>query len=366
MTFEHVGIIGAGTMGAGIATSLAAEGVAVTVIDQTQEAVDRAISGAGAFYARAVDKGRMEQADADAASARLSGGPELEAVAACDLVIEAVFEETGVKFALYDRLNPIVSDEAVVATNTSCLRVSDLAEGFKDPSRFLGLHYFNPAAINPIVEVVRGEKTDPALFDRALEFCRATGKKPLACADSFGFALNRFFVPYANEAVRLLDEGVGTTAQIDRVAQDCLGVAAGPFMVTNLVKPRIMYHAQTHLAPHGPFYALAPTLAEKGDTDYEFEIDPQAEGDEMGNPLIGDRLRAAAFFPVLQQLDEGVATPADIDMGAAHALRFGKPPCTLMDELGRDEVARIVAYVTETYGQAMPQSLERVGTLRAG
>ncbi len=366
MTFETVGIIGAGTMGAGIATSLAAEGVSVRLIDQTQEAVDRAVAGAGKFYARAVEKGRMDETAAAAATARLSGGTELEAMAGCDLVIEAVFEETSIKAALYERLNPIVSDTAVVATNTSCLKVSELAEGFKDPRRFLGLHYFNPAAINPIVEVVRGEKTDPALFDRALEFCRATGKKPLACADSYGFALNRFFVPYANEAVRLLDEGVGTAAQIDRVAQDCLGVVAGPFMVTNLVKPRIMYHAQSHLAPHGPFYALAPTLADRGDTDYEFEIGEDASGVADADATIADRLRAAAFFPVLQELDEQVASPADIDMGAESALRFGKPPCALMDSLGPGEVARIVALVAEGYGQAMPESLERVGTLRAG
>ena len=214
--------------------------------------------------------------------------------------------------------------------------------------------------------MIRGEKTDPALYERALEFCRATGKKPLACADSYGFALNRFFVPYANEAVRLLDEGVGTAAQIDRVARDCLGVAAGPFLVTNLVKPRIIYHAQSHLAPHGPFYALAQTIADKGDTDYEFEIGEDASGAEDTDRTIADRLRAAAFFPVLQELDEDVASPDDIDLGAAEALRFGKPPCSLMDSLGRDEVERIVSVVTEKYGQAMPQSLARVGSLRAG
>lgn len=364
MTFRNVGIIGAGTMGSGIAINLAAHGVAAVLIDQTQEALDRAIAGAEKFYGRSVEKGRMDPGDMDAAMARLSGATDLAALADCDLVIEAVFEETSVKAAVFEKLNPVVSDEAVVATNTSCLRVSELAEYYKEPARFLGLHYFNPPAINPIVEVVRGEKTDPSLFDRALDFCRATGKKPLACADRYGFALNRFFVPYANEAVRLLDEGVGTTAQIDRVAQDCLGVAAGPFMVTNLVKPRIMYHALSHLAPHGAFYSLAATLADKGDTDYEFEIGADADGDAQTDATIADRLRAAAFFPVLQSLDEEVATPEDIDMGASHALRFGKPPCDLMDNLGRDEVARIVSLVTEAYGQAMPQSLERVGSLR--
>ncbi len=279
-------------------------------------------------------------------------------------MIEAVFEEFSVKEDLYKRLNGVLSDTAVLATNTSALKVSELAEGFEDPSRFLGLHYFNPAAINPIVEVVRGAKTDPAVFDRALAFCQETAKKPIACKDHYGFAINRFFVPYGNEAIRLMDEGIGTPAQIDRVARECLEVAAGPFAVMNLVKPKIMYHAEQHLTPYGAFYQLAATLKERGDSDYTFEIGEDASGDEATDQTIADMLRAAVFFPILQEIDEDVADPADIDMGAALALRFGKEPCRLMDELGRDEVRRLVALITETFGHEMPASVERVGRLR--
>jgi len=167
------------------------------------------------------------------------------------------------------------------------------AETVEDPSRFLGLHYFNPAAINPIVEVVKGEKTDDELFRKCIEFCTATAKKPIPCKDSYGFAINRFFVPYGNEAVRLLDEGLGTPAQIDRVAQESMGVAAGPFVVMNLVKPKIMFHAQRNLGPHGAFYALAKGLAAKGDSDYEFEIGSDASGTPDSVAVIADRLRAA-------------------------------------------------------------------------
>ncbi|MCR9219424.1 MAG: 3-hydroxyacyl-CoA dehydrogenase family protein [Alphaproteobacteria bacterium] len=364
MSFKTVGIIGAGTMGSGIATSLAGQGVAVALVDMTEAAVERGLGAVSKFYGRAAEKGKMSAEDADAAVARVSGGADLAALAQCDLIIEAVFEEFSVKEDLYAKLNDILPETAVVATNTSALKVSELAEGYKDPARFLGLHYFNPAAINPIVEVVRGEKTDPALFDAALAFCRETGKKPIACKDHYGFAINRFFVPYGNEAVRLMDEGVGTPAQIDRVARECLEVAAGPFLVMNLVKPKIMYHAQNNLGPHGAFYAIADTLKAKGDADYEFEIGEDAAGDAASDAKIADRLRAAVFFPILQELDEDVASAADIDMGAALALRFGKEPCRLMDALGKDEVRRIVALATEAYGHAMPASLERVGSLR--
>lgn len=364
MSFQKVGIIGAGTMGSGIATSLAGQGVDVTLVDMTDAALERGMGAVKKFYDRAAEKGKMSADDAAAAVAKVEGATDFSAVAKCDLVIEAVFEEFSVKEELYKKLNAILPDSAVLATNTSALKVSELAEAYKDTSRFLGLHYFNPAAINPIVEVVRGEKTDPALFDQALAFCRETGKKPIACKDHYGFAINRFFVPYGNEAVRLMDEGVGTPAQIDRVARECMEVAAGPFMVMNLVKPKIMYHAQNNLGPHGAFYAIADTLKSRGDSDYEFEIGEDASGDEKSDQIVADRLRAAVFFPVLQELDEDVASAADIDMGAGLALRFGKAPCELMDELGRDEVRRIVGQLTEAYGHPMPASLERVGSLR--
>lgn len=363
MTFQKVGIIGAGTMGSGIATSLGQQGVAVILMDMTEASVERGKAAAKKFYDRAAEKGKMTSEAAADAYAKVSGTTELGDLASCDLIIEAVFEEFDVKASLYAKLNPHLKPETVVATNTSALRVSELAETVTDPSRFLGLHYFNPAAINPIVEVVKGDKTDDAIFERVVAFCRSTAKKPIPCKDAYGFAINRFFVPYGNEAIRLLDEGLGTTAQIDRVAQESMGVAAGPFMVMNLVKPKIMFNAQRNLGPHGAFYALAKSLKEKGDSDYEFDISDDASGSADSDAVIADRLRAAAFFPVLQQLDEGVATPADIDMGAGLALRFGKAPCSLMDELGVAETTRIVSLITETYGHTLPASLSKVGAL---
>lgn len=364
MSFSKIGIIGAGTMGSGIATSLGQQGVTTVLADMTEEAVGRGLAAAKKFYDRAAEKGKMSEADAAGAYGKLFGTTDLAELGDCDLIIEAVFEEFGVKADLFGKLNPHLKPETVVATNTSALRVSELAETVEDPTRFLGLHYFNPAAINPIVEVVKGERTDDAIFERCVQFVSDTAKRPIPCKDSYGFAINRFFVPYGNEAVRLMDEGVGTPAQIDRVAQECMGVAAGPFVVMNLVKPKIMFHAQRNLGPHGAFYGIAQSLAEKGDSDYTFEIGEDATGSTEADATIADRLRAAAFFPVLQSLDEDVASAADIDMGAGLALRFGKAPCELMDSLGRDEVARIVSYVTETYGHAMPASLDKVGSLR--
>lgn len=366
MDIETVGIVGAGTMGTGIATNLAAHGRRVLLHDVDPQAAARAVEAARGFFARSVEKGRMRAAEAEAASARLSVVEDLAAMAGCDLLIEAVFEDFDLKADLFARLSDIVGGGSLVATNTSCLRVTDLQRHVRHPERFLGLHYFSPAQVNPVVEVVSGEATAPEAIDRAVRFCRETGKLPLRCRDQYGFAINRFFCPYTNEAARLLDEGLATTAEIDRVAKEAVGAAAGPFFVMNIIKPRINLHAIRNLAPLGPFYAPARSMIEHGEADRPFEIGEAGEVPPDRAAAIRDRLRAATFLPVLQELDEGVAAPADIDTGAREALRFAKPPCALADELGRAEVERLLAPLLERYGVEPPRSLERVGRLVSG
>jgi 3-hydroxybutyryl-CoA dehydrogenase len=363
MTFKTVAIIGAGTMGSGIATNIAQHGINVRMIDTSEDSVNRAIATVSGFYDRNAEKGRMSEADAAAAKVRLSGGTEIELAGEADLIIEAVFERFDLKTELYGRLNPVLRDSTVVATNTSCLTVNGLAKAITDPSRFLGLHYFNPAAINPIVEVVRGDKTRQDVIDSAVTFCNITSKKPILCSDSYGFALNRFFCPYSNEAVRLFEEGLGSTAQIDRVAQDTLGIAAGPFLVMNLVGMQTMAHAAENLEPHGAFYKPTLKVKEMGADNSKWNIDEAPAPDAMSDSTIADRLWGAMFLPVLQELDEQVASPAEIDMGAGLALRFGKAPCTTMDAMGKIEVARLIGYYCKKYDIKTPTILAQVGSL---
>lgn len=308
----------------------------------------------------------MDAAAADAALGRLSHGSDFAALGDCDLVIEAVFERVDVKTELYAKIAPLLKNDVILGTNTSCLKVSALAEGVDRPERFLGIHYFNPPAVSPIVEVVKGDVTVPEVVAAIVEFCGRTRKKPVLCRDSSGFALNRFFCPYANEAARLHDEGLGVPAEIDRVAGDVFGAAAGPFVVMNLVGMLVMAHAQENLVELGPFYEPAASVAEKGESGELWVIDPPASApDAARDRAIADRLLGATFLPVLQELDEEVASPADIDMGAELALKFGKPPCALMDKLGGDEVARVVGPLAEKFGTPMPKALERVGTFTA-
>jgi 3-hydroxyacyl-CoA dehydrogenase len=359
-----VGIIGAGTMGSGIATALAAHGVAVLLVDQDAARAEAALGEVRAFFARGVAKGRLTEDEAATAGRRVRALGDLAGLAPADLVIEAVFEDFDVKAGLFRALAAVLPAATLLATNTSCLRVDDLARHVAGPERFLGLHYFSPAAVNPVVEVVRGAATDPAVAERALAFCAATGKRPIPCRDSYGFAINRFFCPYTNEAVRLLDEGLGTPAVIDQAAKAAVGAGMGPFAVMNLVKTRINLHAIRNLAPLGPFYAPAPGMVAQGEADVPWPIEGEPPPPEAVPPGLVDRLRAAVFLPVLQLLDEDVAQPGDIDVGAALALRFGEPPCALMDRLGRAQVAALLQPLMAVHGIAAPAALERVGSLR--
>ena len=208
MTPHNITIIGAGTMGGGIAIGCLAAGLPTTAIDTTEAALDTLRQRVTAHFARQAEKGRITAAKAEAACALLRSSTGLDAASGADLVIEAVFEDLDIKLDLFRRLAPHLSDGAIVATNTSALRVTDLAAAIPDPARFLGLHYFSPAEVNPLVEVVSGPDTTPDTVLAVLAFLDVTGKTALPCRDANGFGVNRFFCPYTTEAARLLDDGL--------------------------------------------------------------------------------------------------------------------------------------------------------------
>ncbi len=358
-----IGIIGAGTMGSGIATAAVAHGSNVLLFDSSAEQLDNARRAARSFLARQVEKGRLSEAEAAAAGDRLRPVDALGDLGASDLVIEAVFEDFDLKARVFEDLSGELAAETLIATNTSCLRVDDLAAHVSRPERFLGLHFFSPAAVNPVVEVVSGKASDAAAVERALAWCRAIGKRPIRCRDSWGFAINRFFCPYTNEAVRLLDEGLADTATIDRAAEAAFGVGVGPFAVQNIIKPRINLHAIRNLAPLGAFYAPADGLVAQGEADRPWPIEGEPPPVEAVPPQLVDRLQGAVFIAVLELLDEAVAAAADIDDGARFALRFTRPPCALMDELGAARVAALVQPLLARHDRKAPTSLARVGSL---
>ncbi|QFQ86039.1 hypothetical protein F8A10_00570 [Paracoccus kondratievae] len=356
---RSVAIFGGGTMGGGIALSCAKVGLRTTVIDTTDGALDLLRVRIHDHLTREMAKGRLGANQADDAVEHLVLSRDPHLVSGADLVIEAVHEDLEVKRGLMRRIESLLKPQAIIATNTSCLLVRDIAAALDDPGRMLGLHYFSPAEISPIVELISTEATRPDLSEPVLAFLAATGKSPLPCKDSPGFALNRFFCPYCNEAVRLLDDGVATMGQIDAVACEALGVAAGPFRVMNLTKPVIMLKAMESLAVLGPFYRPADGLRALGAALADWQIDEQpATTSETVKRTIADRLTGALLLSAADAMAAGVVAPADLDRGARAALRFARTPVSLLADLPVAESTRLMALVDvhKRRGNLVPMS----------
>jgi 3-hydroxybutyryl-CoA dehydrogenase len=364
MATRRLAIVGAGTMGTGIAINAAQNGLYVVLIDTNSQAAERAKHRAAERFSRLVHQRKMKERERAAALSRFELSTSIADVTRTDLVIEAVYEDFAVKAGVFEEVSRYAQPEALIATGTSGLKVSRLAAHVTNPGRFLGLHFFSPAETNPVVELVRAEHTTAETADLALAFLQATRRVALPCRDSPGFALNRFFCAYSNEAARLVSERLGSVGEVDRAAEDAFGAAVGPFRVMNLIKPRIHLHAMRNLAELGAFYTPAPKMVEVGEADGTFEVDqPLAPVDEVGLRTMVDRIRGATFLAVLQEFDENVADPRTIDAGAKLALKFSRLPCELMDSLGRDAVRALVEPFVRRFGVAMPASVALVGRL---
>jgi 3-hydroxybutyryl-CoA dehydrogenase len=339
----EIGVVGAGTMGAGIAQSAAAAGMDVRLFDVEPRAVAAAMERIAASLAKAAAAGRMGADEAAAAAARLKPAARLSDFCGCSMVIEAIIEDEGAKKALFRDLSAVLPEATVIATNTSCLSVSELAEAVAVPERFVGLHYFFPAAINPLLEVIAGRRSGGGAVAAAFAFGRATGKQPILCADVYGFAVNRFFVPYLNEAVRLADEGFAP-AEIERVAREAFGTKAGPFKVMDLTKPEIALHSMRTLERLGSFYAPAAGLVDKVADGGAWNV-PEEASPSPRDETIRRRLFGAVLFAVREELAQQVASPADIDLGARIGLQWNWQPCAAMAAMGEREADALVALV---------------------
>ncbi|HEX7002327.1 MAG TPA: 3-hydroxyacyl-CoA dehydrogenase NAD-binding domain-containing protein [Trueperaceae bacterium] len=230
-----VAVIGAGTMGSGIAQACALAGHEVSLVDQERAAVDRGVSAMQGSLERMVRKGTVTQQGARSATSRISTGTDLGAVAAAEVVIEAVYESIEVKKSVWAQVGKAAPDGALLATNTSSLSVTQIAAFSGRPAEFCGLHFFNPVAMMPLVEVVKALLTPDPVVARAREFVVGLGKKPIVCADKPGFIVNRLLVPYINDAVHALSEGVASAEEIDEAMKLGANMPIGPLALADLV-----------------------------------------------------------------------------------------------------------------------------------
>ena len=235
MTIQSVGVVGCGLMGSGIAQVAAQAGYQTTVVEASRELLDRGLGGIRKSLSGLAERGKLSKADAEATLERLKGAVDLEALKGCDLVIEAITENLQLKKETFARLDQICPSHAILASNTSSCAITDLAAATKRPAQVLGLHFFNPAPVMKLVEVVRTILTDEASFKTAWDFVQSLGKTPVAAQDTTGFIVNRLLVPYLLEAVRLLESGVGSREDIDEAMRLGCGYPMGPFRLLDLV-----------------------------------------------------------------------------------------------------------------------------------
>jgi 3-hydroxybutyryl-CoA dehydrogenase len=228
MTISKVGVLGCGLMGSGIAQAAATAGFTTIARDVAEPLLEKGRGGIAKSLARLVDKGKVPAPARDDALARLSFTTEISALRQCDIVIEAVTEDLELKNRLWQELDAICPPQTIFASNTSSLTIAAMARATRRPDRFVGLHFFNPVPLMPLVEVVRTATTSTETFEQAYAFGRRLGKEPVATVDRPGFIVNRLLVPFLLDSVRALEQGVASTAHLDRAMQLGCGHPMGP------------------------------------------------------------------------------------------------------------------------------------------
>lgn len=232
---EKIFVIGAGTMGAGIVQAFAQKGYEVIVRDIKDEFVERGINGINKSLSKLVTKGKMTEEDKEAILERITGTTDLALAADCDLVIEAAVENMEIKKSIFAELDGICKESTILASNTSSLSITEVASATKRPDKVIGMHFFNPAPVMKLVEIIRGMATSKETFDAVKEISVAIGKEPVEVAEAPGFVVNRILIPMINEATFILQEGIASVEDIDTAMKYGANHPMGPLALGDLI-----------------------------------------------------------------------------------------------------------------------------------
>ena len=362
-----VGVIGAGTMGQGIAQIAASAGHGVILVDRDEAAVERAMSNLDRILKRLVEKGRLDPGDSEAILSRIQTSSEVSACAPCGLVIEAIVEKEAVKQAVFSSLESVVGDAAILATNTSSLSVTRLAAGLKHPSRFLGLHFFNPAPLLPLVEVVPALQTRAGLADEMSVLMRNWGKQPAMAKDTPGFIVNRVARPFYGEAIRIHEEGIADIATIDWAMTELGGFRMGPFQLMDLIGNDINYAVTESVWKafhHDPRYT--PSFSQKRNVDAGWlgrktgrGWHDHADGATAPVPRKDKDLGQDILWRILVMLINeaadavfwGVANAEDVDRAMKGGVNYPRGLLEWAEEVGLDRCVRALDDLKAEYGE---------------
>lgn len=366
-----IGVVGAGAMGAGIAQVAAMNGHRVILADAQPAAHQRAIDGIKASLTRDVLKGRRVQADADAIVARISlaGGVsemELTAFAKCDLVIEAIVEDLSVKRTLFRNLEAVLHDDAILASNTSSLSIAAIGGACKRADHVVGLHFFNPAPIMPLVEIIPSIATAPDVAARIRALATAWGKTTVMASDTPGFIVNRIARPFYGEAMRMLEEGIADVATIDWAMREVGGFRMGPFELTdfigqdvNFAVTRSVFDATFNDPRYRPSIAqqrlveagLLGRKSGRGFYDYaEDAVKPEATRDNVLGQTIVDRILALLVNEAVDAVHLRIASGADIEIAMTTGVNYPRGLLAWGDQIGAGSVLARLDALHDEYG----------------
>lgn len=359
-TIQTVGIVGAGTMGSALAQKFAQENFNVILADRENSFVEKGITRIQTSLNEGIEKKVFTQEQADKVVSGITGTADLKDLRKCDLIIEAIFENFNAKKDLFQKLSEIVSADTILATNTSSFSVTELSAFIINPNRFIGLHYFYHAAKNRLVEIIPGEKTSPETIETAKIFCIKSGKDAINCKDAYGFVVNRFFVPWLNEAVKIVEQKIATKEEVDAVCMKIFTIGMGPFALMNATGVPVAYHSEKTLEIFGEPYKTADLLKQQTELNKPWELTDTSliSIEAVKEKVISERMLGVIFFVVSEIIEEKICTVADINHGARIGLQWKKGPIDMMKEHGEQAVIELIKNYTSAYNSVqIPQSI---------
>ncbi|MBB5349412.1 enoyl-CoA hydratase/isomerase family protein [Desulfoprunum benzoelyticum] len=353
-----IGVIGAGNMGSGIVQKIAQEGLSVVMVDTNEEFVQKGLANIKSLLQAGVERKIFSPSQMAATLSRITATADLNQVADADLIIEAVFEDKDVKTALFQRLDAICSQHTILATNTSSFYVREFAEKINRPDRFVGLHYFYHPAKNRLLEVIPHQGTSPETVETAKMFARLHGKTAITVKDAPGFAVNRYFVPFLNEAARMLEENLANIPTIEAAAKHAFKIGMGAFELMNVTGIPIAVHSADTLGRElGPFYATSAILRNQMEKKENWDLSGQV--DESKLEKVEDRFLGVCLGVAAALVDEGVASVEDTDLGAKVGLRWAKGPFEIINRIGIAKTCQVVEALALKYADfAVPEILK--------
>ncbi|GAB2794162.1 3-hydroxybutyryl-CoA dehydrogenase [Hymenobacter luteus] len=360
-----VGIIGSGAMGAGIAQVVATAGHTVRLLDQNTQALQRAGQSIQSSLNKLAEKGKLTTEDATATFSRLHLTEDIGTFNDCGLVLEAIVEDLGVKQQLFREVEMLVSEDCILASNTSSLSIASIASACQKPERFIGIHFFNPAPIMQLVEVIPAVQTRAGLAEQVRDLVQSWGKLPVLAKDTPGFIVNRVARPFYGEAIRILEEGIADMATIDWAMTELGGFRMGPFALMDFIGHDVNYRVTESVFTSfffDPRYK--PSFTQKrlfeagyygrksgrGFYDYrEGATAPVPTPDEQLGRLILNRILAMLINEAVDALALNVASPTDLELAMTKGVNYPNGLLAWADALGLDTVLTTLDSLYEEY-----------------